>query len=89
MAINILFTCAGRRNYLINYFKEALKGEGLIIATDMSASAPAMVDADLAITVPGIYDDDYIEVLKTIVKTHQVSAIISLNDLELPIFSKA
>lgn len=88
MSINLLFTCAGRRNYLINYFKEAIKNQGKIFAADMSASAPAMVDADVAIVVPSIYDDDYISVLKTIVKTHQIDAIISLNDLELPILSK-
>ncbi|RKE95302.1 ATP-grasp domain-containing protein [Ichthyenterobacterium magnum] len=88
MAINILFTCAGRRNYLINYFKEAMKGRGLIIAADMSNSAPAMVDADLAILVPSIYDNNYIEALKKIIIKHSITAIVSLNDLELPILSK-
>lgn len=87
MAINILFTCAGRRNYLINYFKEALNGEGQIIAADMNLSAPAMVDADLAIVVPGIYERHYINELKTIIVEHHIDAVISLNDLELPILS--
>ncbi len=86
--INILFTCAGRRNYLINYFKEALNGEGNIIAADEQMSAPAMVDADIALKVPNIYDDNYIEELLKIVKTHSVTGIISLNDFELPILSK-
>ena len=88
MAINILFTCAGRRNYLINYFKEAIKGQGSIIAADMSLSAPAMVDADLAIVVPSIYSKNYIEALKAIIIDHHVTAVVSLNDLELPILSK-
>ncbi|WP_460218944.1 ATP-grasp domain-containing protein [Psychroserpens sp. MEBiC05023] len=88
MAINILFTCAGRRNYLINYFKEALEGEGQIITADMSLSAPAMVDADLAILVPSIYSDNYIDELKKIIIEHHITAVISLNDLELPILSK-
>lgn len=88
MGLNLLFTCAGRRNYLINYFKEAIRGQGNIFASDMSASAPAMVDADFAIIVPNIYDDNYISALKDIVKTHRINAIISLNDLELPILSK-
>ncbi|WP_040248817.1 ATP-grasp domain-containing protein [Psychroserpens mesophilus] len=88
MSINLLFTCAGRRNYLINYFKEAIKDQGKIFAADMSPSAPAMVDADVAIIVPGIYDSTYISALKTIVNEHQIDAIISLNDLELPILSK-
>jgi len=85
---NILFTCAGRRNYLINYFKDELKGHGKIFAVDMSNSAPAMVDADVAIIVPSIYDESYISVLKDIIKKHKISAVISLNDLELPILSK-
>ncbi|WP_431137537.1 ATP-grasp domain-containing protein [Psychroserpens mesophilus] len=88
MALNLLFTCAGRRNYLINYFKEAIKGQGKIFAADMSISAPAMVDADVAIVVPSIYDDSYIMALKNSVSTHHIDAIISLNDLELPILSK-
>jgi carbamoyl-phosphate synthase large subunit len=88
MGLNILFTCAGRRNYLINYFKEAIKNQGKIYAADMSTSAPAMVDADVAIVVPSIYDSTYVSALKAVVKTHQIDAIISLNDLELPILSK-
>lgn len=86
--MNILFTCAGRRNYLINYFKEALNGEGKVFAVDAQLTAPAMVDADVAIQVPSIYDKDYIEVLVNIAKTNKIAAIISLNDLELPILSK-
>lgn len=88
MRTHILFTCAGRRNYLINYFKEALKGRGKIFAADMSLSAPAMVDADVAILVPSIYEDHYISNLKDIILKHEISAVISLNDLELPILAK-
>jgi len=87
--MNILFTCAGRRNYLINYFKEALDGDGKVFATDMQLTAPALVDADVAIEVPAIYDDSYINSLKTIIKENSIKAVISLNDLELPILSKA
>ncbi len=86
--INILFTCAGRRNYLINYFKEALNGEGKVIAVDEQMLAPAMIDADLAIILPSIYDNNYISELLKVVKNNSVTAIISLNDLELPILSK-
>lgn len=85
---NILFTCAGRRNYLINYFKEALKGTGRIIAADEQALAPAMQDADVAIKMPNIYSNNYISELLEVVKEYNISAIISLNDLELPILSK-
>lgn len=86
--INILFTCAGRRNYLINYFKEALNKNGAIIATDMQSNAPALVDADISITVPSIYDDTYIDTLLKICRDYKVDAVISLNDLELPLLAK-
>src|SRR5690625_1135548 len=86
--MNILFTCAGRRNYLINYFKEALKGDGRVFATDMQRTAPAMADADIAIEVPSIYDQTYIPTLEKIIEEHQIDAIISLNDLELPILAE-
>lgn len=85
--MNILFTCAGRRNYLINYFKEALAKKGQIFAADMSLTAPALVDADVALQVPAIYSNQYISALLEIVRIHKIDAIISLNDLELPILS--
>jgi len=88
MPLHILFTCAGRRNYLINYFRDALKGRGKVFAMDMSDTAPAMVDADVAITVPSVYDINYIPSLIEIIQIHKINAIISLNDLELPILSR-
>lgn len=85
--MNILFTCAGRRNYLINYCKQALNGQGIVLATDMSKLAPAMSDADISLLVPSIYSEDYIPELFSIVKEYHINAIISLNDLELPILA--
>src|SRR5690606_9137408 len=85
--MNILFTCAGRRNYLINYCKQALNGQGIVLATDMSNLAPAMSDADISLLVPSIYSQDYIPNLLSIVKEYDINAIISLNDLELPILA--
>lgn len=85
--MNILFTCAGRRNYLINYCKQALNEQGKVLATDISKLAPAMSDADISVIVPSIYSENYIPKLLSIVKEYQVNAIISLNDLELPILA--
>jgi carbamoyl-phosphate synthase large subunit len=86
--MNILFTCAGRRNYLINYFKQELNGTGKVFAADMQTTAPALIDSDFAILAPSIYDDSYIDFLKETVSKHNIKAIISLNDLELPILAK-
>lgn len=85
--MNILLTCVGRRNYLVNYFKEALAGNGLVVACDMDRTAPGMVDADQSIVVPRIYDKEYIPSLVKIIRDNEIKAVISLNDLELPILS--
>jgi carbamoyl-phosphate synthase large subunit len=86
--MNILFTCAGRRNYLINYFKKALKDKGMVFAADMQKSAPALVDADHSIIVPSIYEKNYIDTIIHECEINKISVIFSLNDLELPILSE-
>ncbi|MFP4428623.1 MAG: ATP-grasp domain-containing protein [Desulfovermiculus sp.] len=85
--MNILFTCAGRRNYLLHYFREALKDQGLIIAADMQSTAPAMAVADKAFGVPGVYNPGYVDKLLEICKNEQILVVISLNDLDLPILA--
>lgn len=85
--MNILFTCAGRRTYLLKYFKEQLKGGGKIVATDMQLSAPALTAADIKIKVPAVYDPEYINKTIDICKDYDIKALFSLNDLELPILS--
>lgn len=85
--MNILFSCAGRRTYLLKYFKEALQNEGLIVATDMQLSAPALSVADRVEQVPPVYADNYIEVVLGVCLKYDIKALISLNDLELPILS--
>lgn len=86
--MNILFTCAGRRNYLLNFFKEELKGEGLVMAADMQLSAPAMAVADKKFIVKAVYSEGYIDSLLNICSENKVNALISLNDLELPLLSE-
>ncbi len=85
--MNILFTCAGRRTYLLKYFKENLLSSDLIIATDMQLTAPALQVADVKIQVPSVYDSKYIDTTIDICKSYKINALISLNDLELPILS--
>ncbi len=87
MDYNILFTCVGKRNYLLRYFKDALKGKGKVIAVDNQKYAAASTDADIFIQVPNINDNKYISVLQSIINQYNVKAVISLNDFELPILS--
>jgi len=86
--MNILFTCAGRRTYLLKYFKENMNEGDLVIATDMQLSAPALTVADVKIQVPAVYDPNYVDITLDICRKHHVDALISLNDLELPILAE-
>lgn len=86
--MNILFTCAGRRTYLLKYFRENLTPEDRIFATDMQLSAPALQVADVKILVPGVYANDYVDIVVNICKENHIDAVISLNDLELPILAE-
>lgn len=86
--MNILFTCAGRRTYLLKYFRENLSEDDKIVATDMQLSAPALQAADIKLQVPAVYDPDYINITLRICKEYKIDALFSLNDLELPILAE-
>lgn len=86
--MNILFTCAGRRTYLLKYFKENLSESDIIVATDMQLSAPALQVADVKIQVPAVYDPEYVNITLRICEEQKIDALFSLNDLELPILAE-
>lgn len=58
-----------------------------VVATDMQLSAPALQVADVKLQVPAVYDSKYIDITLDICKEHHIDALISLNDLELPILA--
>jgi len=86
--MNILFTCAGRRTYLLKYFKENLSEGDKVVATDMQLTAPALQVADVKIQVPAVYDPKYIDITLDICKEQKIDALLCLNDLELPILAE-
>lgn len=86
--MNILFTCAGRRTYLLKYFKENLSEGDKVVATDMQLSAPALQVADVKLQVPAVYDPEYVNITLDICKEHNIDALLSLNDLELPVLAE-
>ncbi|EWH00868.1 ATP-grasp domain-containing protein [Halomonas sp. BC04] len=87
--MNILLTSAGRRNYLLPYFRNALRGRGRVLAADCSGYAAALQEADEAFVVPRVDASDYVAHLLQLSKSCEVGLILSLNDHELPILSAA
>lgn len=86
--MNILLTSAGRRSYLVQYFKEALAGSGKVHASNSEWST-ALEVADEAVITPLIYDDSYISFLKEYAQKHNIGMIISLFDIDLPVLAQA
>ncbi len=90
MDINILFTSAGRRGYLVRYFKEAMISEGIsgkTHAINSSPICPAFIDADCYAVAPLSYDSEYIPFLLDYSLKNNISLIVSLLDTDLAVLS--
>jgi carbamoyl-phosphate synthase large subunit len=81
--MNVLLTCAGRRSYLVRFFREALRGRGEVIACDCCANAPTLADADRSFVVPRVDAPEYADTLLAVCRENAVRLVIGVNDLEL------
>jgi carbamoyl-phosphate synthase large subunit len=86
--MNILITSAGRRVYLVEYFKKALGQNGNVIAADMQITAPALKRADDYFILPEANEINYMKELLRFCKLKKIDVIISVNDFELPILAR-
>lgn len=87
--MNILFTSAGRRGYLLRWFREALAGQGRVHAANSDAHAPAFAAADATVVTPLIHDPGYVDFLLGYCRDHAIGAIIPLFDIDLPVLAAA
>lgn len=86
--MNILILSCGTRNKVVQYFKQNLQELGKVVATDMSALAPAVYEADKFYKVPRMTDEGYIDVIFDICKKENITAVLSLIDPELSLLAK-
>jgi carbamoyl-phosphate synthase large subunit len=77
--MNVLLTTAGRRNYLVRWFQEALEGEGRVIASN-SIDCPAFYAADGACVSPLIKSDEYVPFLIDLCRRERVELVVPLFD---------
>ncbi|WP_192036956.1 ATP-grasp domain-containing protein [Halomonas sp. YLGW01] len=87
--MNVLLTCVGRRSYLVDYFRQALAGEGVVIGVDMDPNTAGMACVDKAYLVPRADSGDYIPTLLDICMRERVGLLVSLSDLDLGPLSRA
>lgn len=86
--MNILILSAGTRNKIVQYFKETVGKDGVVIATDMSDIAPAIYEADKYYIVPRMTESGYIDVILNICRNEHIDGVLSLIDPELSLLAK-
>lgn len=86
--MNILVLSVGTRNKIVQYFKNEVKNDGMVIATDSSALAPALYEADKHYIVPRITEDNYLDTILNICRENDIQAVLSLIDPELSLLAK-
>ena len=86
--MNILLTSAGRRGYMVKFFKDVIGTEGKVIAGNSSPIAPSFCYADESVVTPLIYDENYIPFLLHFCKEKQIKMIVPLFDVDLLVLAK-
>jgi len=87
--MNILLTSAGRRTYLVEYFKEALKmaGQPGMVHAANSQASPACYAADRWVATPLIYDEQYSPFLMDYCQKWKIRLLIPLFDIDIPVLA--
>jgi carbamoyl-phosphate synthase large subunit len=83
----VLICSAGRRNYLVRWFREAFQLfpelDGKVLVADADAKAAAFADADAGFVLPQIDSPEYFPALESLCAGEGVRLGLSLNDYEL------
>lgn len=88
--MNVLITCAGRRAYLVEYFREAVKPlGGHVVTANSEFFAAGLLAGDRKYVVPKIGDPQYLPTLLKIVADEKISLVLSLFDVDLPVLASA
>lgn len=84
--VNILLTSAGRRSYIIDYFKKT-NGIGKVYASNSNYTI-ALKRADGYFISPLIYSENYISSIVDFCKENEINVVLSLFDIDLLVLAK-
>lgn len=87
-SMNILILSCGTRNKIVQYFKKTIGENGIVVATDMQETAPALYEADKYYIVPRMTAPGYIDKIFDICKRENINGVLSLIDPELSLLAK-
>ena len=86
--MNVLLCSVGYRSYLVDYFRAALNGSGLVYAGDYTPLSPALYRADRILRLRKRIDNAYaLDILKQCL-AHDIGLVVPLSDYELPVLSR-
>ncbi len=87
--MNVLITCAGRRNYIVDYFKDAVHPTGgKVHVFNTDSNSTAFWRADEAVISPFATDPHYAAFLENYCITHAIRAVFSCMDVDLSILAE-
>ncbi|MCM1125482.1 MAG: ATP-grasp domain-containing protein [Lachnospiraceae bacterium] len=86
--MNLLITSAGRRGYIVEYFKKVIGDDGKVYVGNSSSFSSAFSAADGCIVTPLIYDKEYIPFLLNFCESHCIDFLVSLFDVDLLILAQ-
>lgn len=87
---NILITAVGRRAYLVEYFKEALRGTGgKVYAANCVRDTTGLLAADGFEIVPKSADAGYVDRLLELCRRWRISLLFSLHDWDAPVIARS
>lgn len=84
--MNVLVTSAGRRDYLIDYFR-GTPGVDQVVAADASELASALTAADVAEVVPTFRETGYTAAVLDVVRRHDIRLLLTVNDHDALVLS--
>jgi carbamoyl-phosphate synthase large subunit len=85
--MRILLSSIGRRGYLVNYFKDAIRGAGEVWGADGSPYAPAFQYCDNVILLPKVGEAGYIDKLLALCSKNKIDMVVPLIDPELEVLA--
>lgn len=87
--MNILLTSVGRRGYLVDYFKQALAGKGMVIGANTLPDTAGMIASDISIVTPPSNHPEYVPFIIDICEKYNIQLMCSLHDLDVFILSQS
>lgn len=84
--LTVLMASGGRRPYLVRWFREAFRRNGVagrVIVADLDPFSPAAAVADAFVAAPRVADPGYADWLGATLEHESVALAVSINDFEL------